>query len=233
MDRPSLAIALGEIGKKLQSEKSNARYLENEGRLQVLEGTKDSVRAARKAFEEAEEHGLNTPSLQTDLAASYFQSEVLAHPDAPNLLKPIELLTAVVNDPKLKPNDEQRLAAVFDLALVYERSHMLDRARDTWNQYLQLDSSSGWAGEARAHLAKLPTADKQLGLRLDPAYFLQHQNDPATKQNVEEYLQAAITSWLPEAVQYPSGERHMQSNLWLACWQATIPISGCRIYCMS
>ncbi len=203
VERPNLAIALGEIGKKLQSQNSNPKYLENKGRLQVLEGTKESVKAAKQAFEEAQDHGLNTPALQTDLAVSYFQSELLAHPDDPKLMKSIELLTAVVNDPKLKPNDEQRLAAMFDLALAYEHSNSPVQARDTWNQYLQLDSSSGWASEAREHLAKLPAPSPQSDLRLDPAWFLQHENDAETRQNIEEFLEAAVTSWLPDALAHP------------------------------
>src|SRR5438034_264436 len=49
-------------------------------------------------------------------------------------------------------------AAYFNRALALERLHLVDAARKAWGDYLQRDSSSGWADEARQHLEALPKA---------------------------------------------------------------------------
>lgn len=46
--------------------------------------------------------------------------------------------------------------AAFNRALLLERLGLRDDAREAWSRFLALDSSSGWADDARAHLADLP-----------------------------------------------------------------------------
>jgi tetratricopeptide (TPR) repeat protein len=53
--------------------------------------------------------------------------------------------------------DPNRVEAWFNLGLAAERSGQPDRAMEAWTRALALDSTSGWAGEARAHLVKLKT----------------------------------------------------------------------------
>ncbi|HVR39670.1 MAG TPA: tetratricopeptide repeat protein, partial [Thermoanaerobaculia bacterium] len=45
--------------------------------------------------------------------------------------------------------------ALFNRALVLERMGLLAEARKAWQRYLEIDPSSPWANEARAHLARL------------------------------------------------------------------------------
>lgn len=51
--------------------------------------------------------------------------------------------------------DESLLEARFNRALLYEQMHLPERAKADWQLYIQKDSSSGWANEARKRLAQL------------------------------------------------------------------------------
>jgi CHAT domain-containing protein len=48
--------------------------------------------------------------------------------------------------------------ALFNRALMIERIGLRDDARDAWNRYLDVDSTGGWADEARAHVTALAPA---------------------------------------------------------------------------
>lgn len=56
--------------------------------------------------------------------------------------------------------DPRSLEALFNRALVLERLGLRSQARAAWQRYLENDSSSQWAVEAREHLAKL-AAERQ------------------------------------------------------------------------
>lgn len=51
--------------------------------------------------------------------------------------------------------DPNRLEALFNRALVYEHLALLPQAEADWRRYLELDTSSGWATEARQSLKSL------------------------------------------------------------------------------
>ena len=61
--------------------------------------------------------------------------------------------TALRIDPKLPE-------ARFNRALILERLGLGDDARRAWESYLEVDASSQWAAEARAHLAALPRSTR-------------------------------------------------------------------------
>jgi len=48
--------------------------------------------------------------------------------------------------------------ALFNRALILTRLGLTDEAKRAWQRYLQVDSSSSWATEARSHLADLPVS---------------------------------------------------------------------------
>jgi Tfp pilus assembly protein PilF len=48
--------------------------------------------------------------------------------------------------------DTSFLTAVFNLALFYERTNAPAQAEAQWKRYLELDSNSDWANEARERL---------------------------------------------------------------------------------
>ena len=199
-DRPKLLAAKAEVGKELVSGANDPKVLQLEGEVALLEGTPKAVTIAKKALEDARDAGLNSPSLQIDLAASNFEYEMKTNPEQPNLRKTIDLLQGIIDDAKLKSNDENRLVALFNLALAYEKSNQLDIARRTWEQYLQSDSSSPWASEARSHLNKLPKP-KQQG-----------KSEGNGASNAESDLYTAVTLWLPDAMKQPDGGSPQRLN---------------------
>jgi tetratricopeptide (TPR) repeat protein len=90
---------------------------------------------------------------------------------------------------------------VFNRALVLERMMLKNEAILEWEAYLRLDASSGWAKEARDHLAKLKAAMKarEDALALfadDPNNFLALA--PWEQADAEAFLRhIAMTKWLP------------------------------------
>jgi tetratricopeptide (TPR) repeat protein len=61
--------------------------------------------------------------------------------------------------------------ALFNRALVLEKLGLIAEARRAWQRYLDVDASSAWAAEARAHLAALPGAASSLPFERDRAAF--------------------------------------------------------------
>jgi tetratricopeptide (TPR) repeat protein len=52
--------------------------------------------------------------------------------------------------------DAEHLKACYSLAVCYERLRRISDARVQWNRYLELDSTSEWAEQARKHIEELP-----------------------------------------------------------------------------
>jgi tetratricopeptide (TPR) repeat protein len=144
----SLLEAEGILNRKRQAGELSSQWLDVEGRVSLLQGRPGGAEQATKDFEKALASDRNNPRYQIDLAVSYFERDVRA--DHPNLLKTIDLLTGVLKNPKL--DKEDRAAALFDLALAYERSEMWDLAIATWQEYLTSSPADSWTVEAEKHL---------------------------------------------------------------------------------
>ena len=165
----SLHDATGAANNNLRTANPDPRWLQVQGRALLWESTPNSLEKAEKDFEKARSSGLATPSLEIDLAASYFERD--SRNDRPNLQRTLTLLSEVLSKPDLNPDD--RASALFNLAIVYEKTQLLDSAVDTWEKYLKVDPSSGWAAEARQHLkdAKARTSGKREQSYSDPLFF--------------------------------------------------------------
>src|SRR5437773_9274061 len=124
---------------------------ESLGALGVTYLVSGDVAAAVKSLESATAQKPEDARLLSDLAAAYLvraaQSDEPA--DMPKALESAER-AIVLKDPPPE--------AYFNRALALERLHLVDAARKAWGDYLQRDSSSGWADEARQHLEALPKA---------------------------------------------------------------------------
>lgn len=147
---PDLQIAAAQAQKKLQSERS-AENLHAFGASQLLLGRFD---AAVDALNEAATVGASRgPSalraINTDLAAAY-----LARGRAQD--RPDDFVHALnAADLAGRASSAPTPESLFNRALALEALHLRDQARAAWQDYLKRDSTSGWADEARRHLAAL------------------------------------------------------------------------------
>ena len=132
----------------------NPQWLQVEGRIDLLQGNPKGIDLAIDAFEKALARDSQNLSLKVDLASAYFEKEMLADHERPVLIKTIDLLNDVIKNAK-QDDTQLRAAALFNLAIAYEKSEMLDLAASTWTQYLGVDNTSGWAKEAQKHLDEL------------------------------------------------------------------------------
>lgn len=187
----------------------NPQWLEVQGRVDLLAARPASSRKAAESFEEALRKDPSEINLKIDLAAAYFESETSAEPDHPVLTKTIDLLNQVLKNPAA--SDQQKATTLFDLAIAYESSNMLDLAVATWEQYLKIDPSGPWSDEARSRLqkAKEKIPDPKLQSYVnskDPSFFLANFTNPVVQQNVEEYQETALTVWLPDTLKNPQND---------------------------
>jgi tetratricopeptide (TPR) repeat protein len=95
-----------------------------------------------------------------DLAAARYAAAVQLQ--RPSLLS--EALAAADHALRIDPKSVE---ALFNRALILERMGLVGDARNAWLRYLEVDSSSSWATEARGHLHELPSATSSSGFDRD------------------------------------------------------------------
>ncbi|MBZ5530300.1 MAG: CHAT domain-containing protein [Acidobacteriia bacterium] len=195
---PKRSLSLVKAEEILLTQKSagrmDAQWLEVEGLTTLLEGTGSGAARAASDFERARAEGRDDPSLEIELAISYYAS------DHPNLPKTIDLLEGVLKRPRLP--DEDRKAALYDLAVAYENINAWELAVARWNEYLKADSSSEWAKNARTRLERAKSKAPKQQSR-SPAEF---PDDGLLQAQVEQYQDVAIRYWLPIAVNDPQSK---------------------------
>jgi len=138
---PELLDATSNISRGLEAHPDDARWLQLEGRADLLEG-KDS------AIEELERARSLRPADATilvDLGAAYYQKAVKEDDPVSYSLAYQRLSEGL----RLKPNDPTLL---FDQALAAEHIQTPSVAQAAWDAYLKVDSTSNFAAEAHAHL---------------------------------------------------------------------------------
>lgn len=203
----SLVEAEGLVRRKNINGTVNPQWLEVQGRIDLLEGSPKGIDRAIESLEKALAADSQNPAIKVDLATALFEKEMRADHEPAVLARTIDLLADIGNDSSQAP-EEVRKAALFNLALAYEKSEMRDRAISTWEQYLQLDRTSPWSKEAQQHLDDLRNhapPPRQQGYAT-PAYFLSHSSDPDVLANLEEFQDIAVRTWLPTVMKEPSGE---------------------------
>ncbi|HET8889025.1 MAG TPA: CHAT domain-containing protein [Candidatus Angelobacter sp.] len=207
---PELNKAWSILADKLNSGgRLGPKWFQIKGELLLLKNPAKNAKAAEDAFLEARARGLDEPSLDIDLAASYFEqfSDNAPKPSAPvadSLIKSMNLLNKVLQASKATKEDKK--AALFNLAIVYGKLGLWKEAEASWNQYLKIDATGPWAEEARTRLEEV---EKHLQsskgqIHFDPPFYLSHLSEPAVLDNTEEYMEKA-TSWVLEALDQPNG----------------------------
>jgi len=199
---PSLLKAEALIAAQIASHPSDPSWLQAQGQADLLEGRDDAAIDALRRALELEPH---SSAYLIDLASAYFQrAESDERKD--DLGAAYESLSKAL---KLHPEDP---VALFNRAIVAEHQFLFHQALDDWDHYLIVDPRSQWADEARkradALRQKLKEHESYAGPLLSPEQVAAAATDTKIAsridQRVEEYLNEAIVSWLPQAFPEPA-----------------------------
>jgi CHAT domain-containing protein/tetratricopeptide (TPR) repeat protein len=187
------------VSRRLKKNASDPRWLQARARVDLLNG---NYEASIRSLHEALESQPDSPQLMADLASGYYeQAQATETPvDYGNAVEYLgEALARVPDDPVI----------LFNRALACEKIFLYTQAIADWERYLQLDAQSGWSEEARQHLDDDRGKMRLLQQRIsEPALAAsdvattnyEHPGLPAKiDERIEEYLHAAIVSWLPAA----------------------------------
>lgn len=208
LKRPELLRAESRLADRQAAGNLSPKWLQIKGEILILKNPA-KVEEAEGALVEAKAKGWDDPSLEIDLAISYFEADIrtVSKDNPPDLRRSTNLLTQILANPNL--TTEQKSVARFNLAVAYEKSQQMDRAEDAWKKYLEIDPNGLWADEARARLKEVQKQSKgSQGYVLfpDPASFLQHSREAVVENNQEEYFSVAASSWLPDMMKHPGGD---------------------------
>jgi len=141
---PDVQIAAAQL-EKMAAGRRTPRILNALGIAHLVVG---DVTRAVGVLEEAADQADADARILNDLAAAYL---VRAARDgqAQDIAKALAITERVIAaDPSLAEG-------WFNRASAFEQMFMFDEARRAWQEYLRLDSNSGWAAEARRHLEQL------------------------------------------------------------------------------
>jgi CHAT domain-containing protein/Flp pilus assembly protein TadD len=191
------------LKERLKAHPDEEESLAASGRLKLLSG--DYEEAIRKLGRLVDARP-DSPELLTDLASAYFQRGKTSD-DAKDIGQAIDYLGRALAK---RPDDP---VSLFNRAIANEEMGMFHEAVRDWEHYLKVDPAGAWADEARQRLndlrARMKEREKPLGsLHTDPvkAAPLLHKRAatdtmppeiPWAPALDEEYLQIAVTDWLP------------------------------------
>ncbi len=108
------------------------------GKVYLAQGRFDE---AIREFEQALSGSKNPAQVYNDLGVAWLEKE--------------DFNRSLANFNKALQLDGNLQEALFNRALCYEKQSRVDDAKAAWNEYLNRDSTSPWAYEARQHLMRL------------------------------------------------------------------------------
>lgn len=114
--------------------------------------TQQKYREAISEFESALKFANKNAKIHNDLGVAHFELAKTGGKKLEELARSLEEFTKAT---ELDPN---LLEALFNKSLALQELNMPREAKDSWTLYLQKDSSSLWADEARKHLARIENA---------------------------------------------------------------------------
>ena len=145
LDRPpELLEAEARIARELAENPNDPRWLQARGRAELL--ARD-FSAALADLQRCRTLRPDSRELMTDLACAYF-GRAEAQNSQQDYSAALDLLNRVL---QIEPNDP---VALFNRAIVYQRLHRYDQAREDWRHYLRVDPNGKWAEEAGQRLAE-------------------------------------------------------------------------------
>jgi CHAT domain-containing protein/Tfp pilus assembly protein PilF len=187
--------------------RQNAENLHALGRLYLAKGMFDR---AVEQFQKAQTFAPANAEIPSDLGAALFEkNKTISESDREK--NPQLSFLALENFEKAIELNPNLLEARFNRAACLEALNLPNQAKEAWQKYLELDSTSKWAEEARRHLQSLETgavselsADEMekefmtafLAGRDDEAYKIASLNREIIK---EKYLPQKLTFSIVEA----------------------------------
>jgi tetratricopeptide (TPR) repeat protein len=154
----ALLDARGNIKRAVEGNPNDPRWLQLEGRAELLGGKED---AAIAELEHARSLRTSDSTILADLGAAYFQKA--AKTDDPKLYS--SAFEALSEGARMKPDDP---VLAFNRALAAEHIFAFNVANEAWHTYLRMDSTSRFASEAREHLDKVKKNLNNSGLTPPP-----------------------------------------------------------------
>jgi tetratricopeptide (TPR) repeat protein len=140
-----LAEAEAMIGRGLARSASSAKWLQLRGRLDILRYRYDSAIAELRPLADSPSP---SAAVCADLGIAYWARGAAGKTPA-DFGEAVKYLSQAIG---LAPNSPVTL---FNRAVALESLYMWDRAEEDWKAYLGVDSTSGWAAEARNHLRQI------------------------------------------------------------------------------
>jgi CHAT domain-containing protein len=141
---PDVRIAAARIEKEASAHRT-PQALKSLGISYLVMG--DFNRAV-PVLEEAADQPSSDPRILSDLSAAYLVRA--AHNNQPQ-----DFAKALAVAERAAKSDPKVAEALFNRALALEALSLRVQAREAWQEYLKVDSKSGWAEEARTHLKAL------------------------------------------------------------------------------
>jgi tetratricopeptide (TPR) repeat protein len=139
---PDVRIAAA-LSEKVLAGVGTPRALHTLGIASLITGDLDR---AVPMIEQAVDRSTPDAEMLSDLSAAY-----LARAERDNRRQDLEKALAAAD--RAVKADPVRAEGLFNRALALERLSLTAEARAAWEDYLQIDNRSGWADEARTHLA--------------------------------------------------------------------------------
>lgn len=139
------------IEKDLLAAAENNPTAQNFNALGVFYLTEKKFDEASVQFEKAIKINPRKAEFRSNLGAAYFEKAKMQN----NVEKNEMLEKALENFNKAIEINSQRIEAFFDKALVLQEMNRTGEAIEAWNSYLNKDSASKWADEARRNLSRL------------------------------------------------------------------------------
>lgn len=199
LDKPEpLLRAESLIAAGLRTNPNSPEWLDLKARADLIEG---NYEPAIRDLQGAVESSPNSTRLLTDLASGYFER-------AESTNRPIDYGNAVEALGKVLATTPDDPIALYNRAVSSERIFLYSQAIDDYEHYLRVDPQGDWANDVRARLSVLKQKIQQhqkgeIQPLLRPAEVAAASGNGLLQDQIngrlEEYLQEAVSDWLPKA----------------------------------
>lgn len=185
---------------------------ENHRALGVFKLTQRKFADAISELEKAAALDGKNAKIANDLGSAYFES-AQSKPSE----KTFELYKALENFSRAGALDANLLEALFNKSLCLQELKLYNEAKEAWQKYLEKDSNSGWADEARRNLQSLEnlkTTSKTKEQVFDDFFAAYRRDDKEFAWKINRQTKEMIEEvWLPDQLTRRYLETRQQENI--------------------